>query len=407
MTSKDLSAKQTRGRSRERRIETTDLMLTPNEAIEEMSSLYAEYLVAKKKKKFLLLDTKQKVHYFTHDYEQLIKQYPIAVEQLIFTQKYDANDFAQLVNNPPVENTLKTTEVKQRIEEQAVKSIDSIVLIATSMYNVLKELVKADIEAKKESRKEIFMPLSDKDKLEHFREKLSCGEFMTEYPIVSRYMIAHGQYSAKAFKRMLEKIARVVHPPPDKREKGYMEDQYVRRQADYVRYLWEAYQKGHYNTSEAQTVWDTTYKRLKGEFDDFRNKYKDIEENVKLEKKQLLASNAKDILNRLRTGTQTISNDADASLLLQNVKNITYKRRYLNCLKQLKQVRTELPASYETYGTSQVPEEVAPDKSKTITMIEHIDESRMHEVPEHMRLDEATARRLPGYLDSVAEEQYD
>jgi hypothetical protein len=220
-------------------------------------------------------------------------------------------------------------------------------------------------------------------------------------------MIVHGQYSNKAFRRMLDKIRKVVHPPPDKREKGYMEDQYVRRQADYVRYLWEAYQKGHYNTGEAQAVWDSTYKRLKGEFDDFRNKYKDIEESIKLEKKQLAASNAKDLLDRLRTGVQTISNESDAKQLLYEVKTVLYKRRYLNCLKQLKETHAETVPVCEAYGTSTVPEEKPVDKSKTITMIEHIDESRMHEIPEHLRLDEATAKRLPGYLESVQETTYD
>lgn len=394
-----------RGRSRERAVEPTTI--TPDEAIIQMKELYNDYIAAKRKKKFLLLTHEQKVKYFTNQYEHLIKQYPVAVDQLITTQKYNPVDFENMVRNPPIENTLKTAEVKQRIDDQAVKTADQIIEIANCMYVVLKELYHADVEAKKESKKEVFMPLSDKDKLEYFREKLDCKEFMAEYPIVSRYMIVHGQYSNKAFRRMLEKIRKVVHPPPDKREKGYMEDQYVRRQADYVRYLWEAYQKGHYNTGEAQAVWESTYKRLKGEFDDFRNKYKDIEESVKLEKKQLAASNAKDLLDRLRTGVQTISNDADAKKLLYDVKTVLYKRRYLNCLKQLKETRTETVPVYEAYGTSTVPEEVAPDKSKTITMIEHIDESRMHEVPEHLRLDEATAKRLPGYLDSIQETTYD
>ena len=400
MSNKD----RTRGRSKERKVEPTSL--TPDEAIVQMKELYNDYIAAKRKKKFLQLTHAQKINYFNDQYDLLIKQYPVAVDQLITTQKYNPVDFENMVRNPPVQNTLKTTEVKQRIDEQAVKTADQIVDIANSMYSVLKELFHADVEARKESRKEIFMPLSDKDKLEYFREKLDCKEFMAEYPIVSRYMIVHGQYSNKAFRRMLDKIRKVVHPPPDQRAPNYMEDQYVRRQADYVRYLWEAYQKGHYNTGEAQAVWESTYKRLKGEFDDFRSKYKDIEESVKLEKKQLAASNAKDLLDRLRTGVQTISNESDARQLLYDVKNVLYKRRYTNCLKQLKDTRVETSPVCEAYGTSLV-EEKPIDKSKTITMIEHIDESRMHEVPEHMRLDEETAKRLPGYLESHEPVTYD
>jgi len=398
----------TRGRSRERFSKSDDSTeLTENESLEQMDAFYRDYTAAKRKKKFLQLSTRDKILYFSDQYGELIKQYPIAVEQIINTQKYNPCDFEKMVKNPPIEGTLKTSEVKKQFDEQTSKTTDQIVDIASSMYGVLKELVKADAKAAQEKGKQIFMSLNDKDKLEYFREKLNCKEFMTEYPIVSRYMIVHGQYSNKAFRRMLEKIRKVVHPPPDQREKNYMEDQYVRRQADYVRYLWEAYQKSHYNTAEAQSVWDTTYKRLKGEFDDFRNKYKDIEENVKLEKKKLKSSNAKDLLDRLRTGSQTIQNTNDANHLMYEVKNILYKRRYANCLKQLKSTRSPTEHVCEAQGLCEVVEEKATDKSKTITMVEHIDESRMHEVPEHLRLDEATARRLPGYLDKIEETSYD
>ena len=80
---------------------------------------------------------------------------------------------------------------------------------------------------------------------------------------------------------MLDKIRMVMHPPPDKREKNYMEDQWIRRQADYVRFLWEAYQKGHFNNAEAKFIWEDSYTKLKGEFDDFRNIYKQVENDTK------------------------------------------------------------------------------------------------------------------------------
>ena len=166
---------------------------------------------------------------------------------------------------------------------QDAKTANQLVEMAEEMYKTLKDLIKERPE---------FVEWEDKRKLDHFRERLDYKEFMTEYPVVTRYMICMGQYSSKAYRRMLDKIRMTMHPPAEKREKGYMEDQYVRRNADYIRYLWEAYKKNHYNTAEAKYVWEEAYKTLKSEFDDFRDKYKELENTTKEEKEKLKADNA-------------------------------------------------------------------------------------------------------------------
>lgn len=276
------------------------------------------------------------------------------------------------------------------------KTADELIAMAGEMYKTLKEHVKEHPE---------FMELEDKKKLDYFLDKYGYTDFRKEFPIVVRYMICMGQYSSKAFRRFLNKVQSVVHPPPDKREKGYMEDQWVRRQADYVRYLWEAYQKGHYNTAEAAWVWEDSYKKLKGEFDDFRDTYKSIEAKTKEEKEALKAQNAKDLLERLKTGQQTL-NDDDAEKLLFALKDKVYKRRFLNTMKELLDKHKPVPASYE--GTGCGEEEVHEDPNKPkIVMVETVDESRIDEIPENLRLTEEEAKKLPGFnnnLPTVIEE---
>lgn len=280
-------------------------------------------------------------------------------------------------------------EAKQTVEQQ-MKNIEEVVEIATEMYKKLKEIVKTN---------EDFRKLEDKKKLDIFREKLGYKEFMEEFPIVTRYIICMGQFHAKAFRRMLEKIRITVHPPPEKREKGYMEDQWVRRQADYIRYLWEAYQKGPYNTAEANWVWEDSYKKLKGEFDDFRDKYDNISKSTKEEKKKLDADNARDVLKRLSTGKQNISED-EQQIILAVLRDKAVRRRHENSFKQVMQSLLEKreKTPHTASGKGQKSEE---EEKKKVVMVETVDAERFDEVPDKYKMDSDTAKNLPIYKDMV------
>lgn len=240
---------------------------------------------------------------------------------------------------------------------------------ANFMWSEVKTVAKND---------ENFKKMKDKEKIEFFRTNMGYASFMDDHPIVTRYMICMGQYKPVAFKKYLEKIKRTKHPDVDKREKGYMEDQWIRRQADYVQYLWEAYQKRHFNNAERQWVWQNTYKNLRGEFDDFRNMHKDIETKVEEEKSVLAAKNARDLLERLKTGTQKLS-PAEEELLLHELQTLLIKRRFSSVLEQLlKKVEAVEPAST---GTGEGPD----DNQPKITMIETVDAERMAEIPDQYK----------------------
>ena len=233
---------------------------------------------------------------------------------------------------------------------------NKIVEKATEIWKTLKLHVKKDAS---------FKELENQDKLEVFRTKLGYATFMEEFPIVSRYMICYGQYSEKAFERMLRKIETVVHPPPDKRDKGYMEDQWVRRQADYVQYLWESYQKRHQNTAERQWIWQTTYDRLRKEFDDFRDMHKDVEERVKNERKTLAGQNARELLERVKSGKQQLTSEEE-EFLLEQLRTVFDKK---------------------VNGIEDETQETTPDNSK-ILMIETVDTNRMNEIDDKYKFNE-------------------
>lgn len=236
---------------------------------------------------------------------------------------------------------------------------EKVVQKANEIWKVLKAYVAVNPD---------FKALKDQDKLELFRTKCGYAMFMDEFPIVSRYMVCHGQYSSKAFDRMLMKIEKTVHPPPDKREPNYMEDQWVRRQADYVQYLWESYQKRHQNTAERQWIWKYTYDNLKKEFDDFRNMHKEIEERVKTEKKTLAGQNARELLMRLASGTQNLNPDEEV-FLLEELKTVFEKK-------------TSTDVDPDTQQEDEDSQEYNFDKQKDskILMIETVDVERMKDI---------------------------
>jgi len=296
------------------------------------------------------------------------------------------------------DNTDASADTKTNFMEQSVKSINDVVKIGDDLYRTVKDLVKDGETMNRDTRltaqgfREVFTKWADAAKLEYFREKLGFKEFMTEFPVLSRYAICMGNYSNSAFRKMLDKVSRTKHPPPTQRPKGYMEDQWIRRQSDYMKYLAESYMK-HPDKMQSNAIWQTTYKILKKEFDEFRDKYSDVETNVKETKERLKASYAKDFIDRLATGAQSFKNKRDEADLLYILKNKLFKHKFKLVLKEL--LATRKPTRHTAQGLGHGPEN--QDKKPTITMVEHIDPARINEVPRHMLLSDADARALPGY----------
>lgn len=291
----------------------------------------------------------------------------------------------------PVEDTINNKIDSKFQKLQDGKAIDELVEYASQMYKVVKDTVKSMPD---------FINWQDKKKLSFFRDTLKYKDFMAEYPVVSRYMVCMGQYKNSAFRKFLNKTRMTKHPPPAKREKGYMRDQWLQRQADYVKYLWIACKKGPYNHAEAKSIWTQAYQSLKGEMDDFKDKYEELKKSTKEEKKKLDADNARELLGRLIEGKQQLP-DSNALKLKEKLLDLAYKRRMSNALADMMTKVPRMEPSSQGRGTGEEIDE-QERKRNTITMIEHVDADRIDEIPQHMLLDEKTASRLPGYGDASA-----
>ena len=294
-------------------------------------------------------------------------------------QKAQQNQEAQQTST--ISRSIPETKENKTPEDFGIPR-EKVVQKANEIWQVLKAYVATNPD---------FKNLKDQDKLEVFRTKFGYAMFLDEFPIVSRYMVCHGQYSSKAFDRILKKIEKIVHPPPDKRETGYMEDQWVMRQADYVQYLWESYQRRHQNTAERQWVWRSAYDNLKKEFDDFRNMHKEIEERVKTEKKTLAGQNARELLTRLASGGQNLNPD-EQSLILEELRIILEKKTITESDPDGQQEDDEDSQEYN----------FDKQKDSKILMIETVDVERMKDIDDKYKSKEFIG--MEPILESVNEE---
>lgn len=227
-------------------------------------------------------------------------------------------------------------------------AIEIVVDKMEKMWKVLKDIVKSNSE---------FAGYDDKKKLSYFRDKLQYEQLMDEHPIVTRYMICLGQYSSKAFRRQLIKIKTCLSNVPVEREKGYMEDQWIMRQADYVRFLYEAYKKGKYDNLEAKMIWQNAYKSLKGEFDDFRKLYDDKKEEIEKNKQQFQQERTSELMESLRSGSKELPEE--------DMKNLIEKLKKIKAEKEKKEnISVQQIPSDKKSLLENIPEENTETKSK-------------------------------------------
>ncbi len=212
---------------------------------------------------------------------------------------------------------------------------------ASELWQDIKKRVRDDTD---------FVSLPDSKKIEIY-QKSEFKDFYTNFPIVCRYMICMGQFSMKAFKRFLKKTQNMLKLQQEQRQsrpitekpKTNSEDEWVKRQADYVRYLWEAYQKSNFSTIEAQRVWQHAYTTLTKEFSDFKDLHKEIEEKLKVDGKTNKSEVVREMLSRVANEEQSFDEKTNEELIIKLNKQVIAQRRR-NLLQQIKNdVETMLP----------------------------------------------------------------
>ena len=230
--------------------------------------------------------------------------------------------------NPKLQAKInKNRKDKKKVDEETIapnqyedvaKDLDkesTDVKFANNLWDDIKRRVKEDPD---------FVNMEDRKKVELY-QKGEFKDFYTTYPIVCRYMICMGQFSNKAFKRFLNKckvMAKEAKP-------GEGEDQWIMRQADYVRYLWEAYQKGRFKAEDSQAIWKHSYDTLTKEFKDFKDMHKDTEEKLKRDEKFNKAALVKELTSRIANNEQQLNKESEQKLLQSLKLRLAQQRRKL------------------------------------------------------------------------------
>jgi hypothetical protein len=218
----------------------------------------------------------------------------------------ERGDFDKLVESAEAANA-KLEEGKKKTSNEEV--IKRAIVVAGKMW----------IDVKRFNRDEKFAKYSDKDKVAAV-ENLSpeYADFIKTYPIVAKYMIAGGRYSKDAFRKFVDRLINYKYLPKNEQPQGYMHDQWLRRQADYIRFMWCDYnRRRHVQPAEHQKIWEEAYASFKGEFDKMQKLQTEAEELVAAEKKARSHELLGELSKKLTEPTETVANvDAARDKLL-------------------------------------------------------------------------------------------
>ena len=239
----------------------------------------------------------------------------MSIRQQLNVQNKRKNIKKKKENNDKLDNLSKLDKNERNKIYDEIKDgnkkiddpIEKAILDANKLWDDIKKRIKDNKE---------FSKLDDLKKVEIYQNS-EFKNFYNTYPIVCRYMICMGQFSNKAFRRFLVKSAN-MSKQPIKREKGYNEDQWIQRQADYIRYLWESFQPARFSKKDSDEICRNAYETLKKEFVDFRKMHEDISNKLKEEKKL----NKKELIKEMIERISDQDNDESSNELLEKLKQL-------------------------------------------------------------------------------------
>ena len=199
-----------------------------------------------------------------------------------------------------------------------------------------------------------FNQKEDDEKVADFRKQED--KFYKDFPIVARYMVCLDTYNRVAFKKFLIKLIASNQKKNERgrnglAKEGDSEDMWIELQADYVKYLYQEYNKTkHLSQAELRGIWKDTYELLKKEFGDFRKMYDDKIKQIEDEKKQQNAEMAKEVLGRLTT-IQSVDTDTQYKLYIE-MQNTLFQQRANKNLKALLANNPKIVVGVEGRGQS-------------------------------------------------------
>lgn len=239
------------------------------------------------------------------------------------------------------------------------KRIEEILKSLWSMWTAIKK------KFRNEKFMESFNKLTLEKKMDYFMP--SYKELCTDYPIQTKMMICRGQYKHKAARKYLNKYFKTVHPVD--RKPGYVEDQWIWRNAEYVMWVYQE-STPHYNNAESLRILNQSYDTLRGTMDKFKNDVKSIQARIKKQENAHLNELSAELYNRVIDPTQHLSDEAVKDLITAT-KSLIYKNKTPN--KPVEEKKSTVPITMNVNVRDMTPEEqkYAEKNSATNTLKDH------------------------------------
>ncbi len=305
------------------------------------------------KKKY---STANESEFFKNVYERNIKklkeEHDNYVNSLYISNTDSKNDNSNdktNISTPPTKQYMSPEQEKE--EERIKKELDRINKLKTNseyMVIALMEAEKLWLAVKIASiNSGSFLVMSDEEKIDMVHKDFA--EFHNNFPIVTKYMVCKGQYNQTAFKKFLKLCEERLSNAPSDRKKGYMEEQWIECQAQYVKYLWESIQVKRHTTSDARKVYQEAYRTLTNDFKRFKKLHEDSEARIKKDKLKHTTELLKEAGSRIVTGAQSLELTRTRDLV-NKLRDKKYKQNSDRTIQQLRDTVKFIPPKYVSLG---------------------------------------------------------
>lgn len=195
-----------------------------------------------------------------------------------------------------------------------------------------------------------FEMLNEREKLDFVSEMEDYKQIVKDWPVVTRYIILDKQFSSHGLREMIRRMQSTKPPPPDVDRKKYMHDNWCDQQS---RYVCDIYKQVHYavhpSPAEIKFIYEKTYEQLQKEYNNFKNKHSEVEEEVSTRRRKVKGQNTRLLLNHIKNNDVEI-NDSDFIKLEENLLIMETKVKFKSVLEQLKVMVNEIEPIKETMG---------------------------------------------------------
>lgn len=260
-----------------------------------------------------------------------------------FTEEIAIRLLAQL----PKEEKVKFDAMVQKAKEANAKKHSQ----AGTRPEMIEKVTKATVilaseiwaRVQQEYKDGTMQNLSDDEKMAKIRDaRPEYKSFVETHPVVCRYMICTQNFESVPFRRYVVRRLTYQYLPKDQQSENYVKEQYARRQAEYVSYLYEYKNRlARPSPKKLTQILEETYKLLLGEIDDFSKIREEADATTTTIISERRHANAEFVVQKVAQTDNAETKEALRKILLEKVREKRAKIAEEKRLAELKKLAEE------------------------------------------------------------------